>query len=98
MPAKSSKSLFSQHYLTHRLLEHEEWSDLKATEAYQTAVSLYHSKQEVLPQLNEAQTEQEFIQPMLEQVLGFDTAYSVQTAVAEQSRQQLLDAVLAQAV
>ena len=94
MPAKTSKSLFSQHYLTHRLPEHDEWHDHEAANAYQTAVSLYHTQQDILPQLNEAQTEQEFIQPMLEQVLGFDTAYSVQTTVHAQNRVQRPDYAL----
>lgn len=62
--------MFSEHYLTRRLPQHDEWRDTNAAAAYQTAVSLYRAKADVLPTYNEAQTEQEFIQPMLEQVLG----------------------------
>jgi len=94
MPAKTSKSLFSDHYLTRRLPQHPEWRDKEAVAALQTAVALYSALADRLPTFNEAQTEQEFIQPMLEQVLGFEGAYSVQTAVRQQGRVQRPDYAL----
>lgn len=94
MPAKTSKSLFSEHYLARRLPQHDEWRDANATAAFQTAVALYRAKADVLPTYNEAQTEQEFIQPLLEEVLGFDDAYTVQTTARRQGRVQRPDYAL----
>ncbi|VAW35939.1 Possible restriction /modification enzyme [hydrothermal vent metagenome] len=93
MGQKVHKSLFSNHFLTHRLPEHDEWHE-DATPALAAMQALFQQKKNVLPTLNEAQTEQEFIQPILETVLGFDGAYSVQTAVHQHGRIQRPDYAL----
>jgi type I restriction-modification system DNA methylase subunit len=77
-----AKSLFSEHYLRHRLPDHPEWGDdvggpLAALRA------LYQGKRGILPNLNEAQTEAEFIRPALE-ILGF--AYIPQASVRRAGR------------
>ncbi len=66
---KSSKPLFSQHYLERRLPNSSEWNQ-EVLEPLQRLRTLYTRKQPLLPTLNEAQTEAEFIQPVLE-ILGF---------------------------
>ena len=93
MSKVTNKSLFSQHYLTHRLGDHDEWHE-DSTAALNTLRDIYQQKKAVLPALNEAQTEQEFIQPVLETVLGFDEAYTVQTAVRTHGRIQRPDYTL----
>lgn len=93
MSQKVNKSLFLLHYLTHRLSDHDEWR-ADAAPALATMQALYQQKKDVLPTFNEAQTEQEFIQRILETVLGFDGAYSVQTAVHQHGRIQRPDYAL----
>ncbi len=93
MRRRIHKSLFSQHYLTHRLGEHDEWHEESAA-ALNALRDMYQQKRELLPSLDEAQTEQEFIQPILETVLAFEGAYSVQTAVHTHGRIQRPDYTL----
>ena len=65
----TNKPLFSQHYLDYRIQELPEWQlDIKAE--FAALKNLYLSKKPILATLNEAQTEDIFIQPALE-ILGF---------------------------
>ncbi|GCE59993.1 Eco57I restriction-modification methylase domain-containing protein [Microcystis aeruginosa] len=64
-----NKPLFSQHYLEHRLPDSGEWQE-DVSVAFSCLESLYQQKKAILPTLNEAQTEAELIQPILE-ILGF---------------------------
>jgi len=64
-----NKPLFSQHYLEHRLPDSGEWQE-DVSVAFCRLESLYQQKKAILPTLNEAQTEAELIQPILE-ILGF---------------------------
>lgn len=66
---KPSKPLFSEYYLTRRLPLCPEWGEDIAAPLVELQ-QLYQNKQAILPTLNEAQTESEFIQPTLE-ILGF---------------------------
>lgn len=66
---KPSKPLFSGYYLTRRLPESSEWNE-SVTQPLLELQQLYRNKQTILPTLNEAQTESELIQPVLE-LLGF---------------------------
>ncbi len=86
----TSKSLFSRHYLTRRLPEHAEWAE-DLTASYERLRELYAAKREVLPTLNEAQTEDEFIKPVLE-LLGF--TYIAQSATHRGGRVQRPDYAL----
>ena len=64
-----NKPLFSQHYLKYRLQECPEWHlDIKLD--FEQLKNLYLSKKAILPTLNEAQTEDVFIKPVLN-ILGF---------------------------
>lgn len=75
--AHHSKSLFSDHFLTHRFPEMDVWHiDLSAERA--AVIDLLTANQDMLPTYSEAQLEQAFIQPLLD-LLGY--AYQVQTAV-----------------
>lgn len=69
MPRPQNRSLFSQHFLENRLASMQEWKTDVAT-PLKELTSLYETKKETLPNLNEAQTEQEFIRPVLD-LLGF---------------------------
>ncbi|MFM6203539.1 MAG: hypothetical protein ACKPE1_31155 [Dolichospermum sp.] len=62
---KLNKPLFSQHYLTYRIQELPEWQ-LDITSDFEKFKNLYLSKKAILPTLNESQTEEEFIKPVLE--------------------------------
>lgn len=64
-----NKPLFSQHYLEHRLPDSGEWQE-DVSVVFCRLESLYQQKKAILPTLNEAQTEAELIQPILE-ILGF---------------------------
>ena len=81
-PRGGAKPLFSDHYLRHRLPEHREWGD-DVGEPLAAMRALYEEKQGILPNLNEAQTEAEFIRPALD-ILGF--AYIPQTSVRRAGR------------
>lgn len=70
-----NRSLFSDYFLSERLDQKKEWKeDISAP--FQRILQIYYEKKEALPSYNEAQTEKEFIQPILEEVLGFQ--YDVQ--------------------
>ncbi len=89
-PRSSSKSLFSQHYLEHRIQEHPEWAE-DVVEPFEHLRALYEAKRDILPSLNEAQTESEFIRPVLD-ILGF--AYIPQTPTRRAGRIQRPDYAL----
>ena len=74
---KLNKPLFSQHFLDHRLQECPEWQ-IDAAPKFETLQNLYSSKRDLLPTLNEAQTEELFIKPILE-ILGFSYIPQVKT-------------------
>ncbi|MGQ9584128.1 MAG: Eco57I restriction-modification methylase domain-containing protein [Anaerolineae bacterium] len=89
-PETTAKSLFSQHYLQHRIQEHPEWQE-DVSEPLARLQALYDQKKSLLPTLNEAQTESEFIRPILE-ALGF--AYIPQTQARITGRVQRPDYTL----
>ena len=93
MPSKTSKSLFSEHYLTHRLADHREWRE-DAGAALAACHQLYMAKKALLSRYNEDQTEEEFILPLLRNVLGFEGAYTVEASVRRQGRTQRPDYTL----
>ncbi|OBQ08885.1 MAG: restriction endonuclease [Anabaena sp. LE011-02] len=72
-----NKPLFSQHYLKYRLQECLEWQ-LDINSDFEKLNKLYLSKKAILPTLNEAQTEDVFIKPVLE-ILGFKNIPQVVT-------------------
>ena len=73
-----NRGLFSDHFLQARLPEWKEWKvDTELITFHKSLQSLYDSKKLILPHLNEAQTELEFVQPILE-LLGYDNSYIVQ--------------------
>ncbi|MBI3538398.1 MAG: restriction endonuclease, partial [Chloroflexi bacterium] len=69
MPRPQNRSLFSQHYLDNRLPATDAWKT-DVSDTFTKFLALYQDKKEILPNLNEAQTEQEFIRPVLD-LLGF---------------------------
>ncbi len=78
--------LFSDHFLHARLLQWEEWQIGTELNTFrQQLLSLYASKKDILPNLNEAQTEDEFIKPVLD-LLGYSNSYIVQ-APAKKGKQ-----------
>ncbi len=74
---KTNKPLFSQHYLDHRIQECSEWQ-LDVVGKFEILKKLYLSKKDLLPKLSEAQTEAEFIRPVLD-ILGFSNIPQVTT-------------------
>ncbi len=76
-----NQSLFSDYYLQHRLLEQAEWAEDIST-PWKRLKTIYQGQRHVLSGLNEAQTDDSFIRPVLEEVLGF--AYIPQTAFKRQ--------------
>ena len=73
-----NRGLFSEHLLTTRLPEWRDWqADSELAEFRRRLASLYESTRAVLPLANEAQTEKEFIQPVLD-LLGYTGSYIVQ--------------------
>lgn len=72
-----NKPLFSQHYLDYRIQETPEWQ-IDITANFETLKNLYLSKKAILPTLNESQTEDVFIKPVLE-LLGFKNIPQVVT-------------------
>ncbi|MEW5719912.1 MAG: restriction endonuclease, partial [Chloroflexota bacterium] len=90
MPRIQSRSLFSQHFLTRRLPTLDEWQT-DAAPVLRDVRALYERKKNTLPNLNEAQTEQEFIRPILD-LLGF--AYVPQTAFKRAGKVQRPDYTL----
>jgi type I restriction-modification system DNA methylase subunit len=73
-----NRGLFSDHFLQARLPEWKEWKiDTELVAFHESLRSLYDSKKPILPHLNEAQTELEFVQPVLD-LLGYADSYIVQ--------------------
>jgi len=73
-----NQGLFSDHYLKARLPQLKVWETGKELAAFsQALVSLYNSRKTTLPNMNEAQTEDEFIKPVLD-ILGYAGSYIVQ--------------------
>ena len=64
-----NKPLFYSHYLEYRLMDSPEWN-LDPRSTFDALQQLYQTKKALLPNLNEAQTEEEFIKPVLT-LLGF---------------------------
>lgn len=83
-----NRSLFSDYYLSERLGDYEKWDD-DLSEPFQKTLELYEQKKAALADMNESQTEQEFIQPVLSDVLGF--AFDVQHSVKRQGRVNISD-------
>ncbi len=72
--------LFSDHFLQARLPEWKEWqADAELATFRKGLLSLYDSKKLLLSHMNEAQTEEEFVQPILN-LLGYSSSYVVQPA------------------
>lgn len=90
---KTSKSLFSRHYLTRRLPDHPEWREDPGP-ALAALRQLYAAQKDRLPLYNEDQTEEEFILPILRDVLGFAGAYTVEATARQQGRVQRPDYAL----
>jgi hypothetical protein len=78
-----NRSLFSDYYLAARLADHPQWQE-DISDAYQAARELYLGKRAVLEGMNESQTEEDFIRPLLREVLGF--AFDVQTPASRQGK------------
>jgi Alw26I/Eco31I/Esp3I family type II restriction m6 adenine DNA methyltransferase len=75
--------MFSDHFLKARLPERQEWQlGTELVDFRAKLQSLYESKKPILPTLNEAQTENEFIQPLLD-LLGYSKTYAVQVPTKE---------------
>jgi Alw26I/Eco31I/Esp3I family type II restriction m6 adenine DNA methyltransferase len=73
-----NRGLFSDHFLQARLPEWKEWEvDAELVPFRNGLLSLYQSKKSILPYLNEAQTEEEFVKPVLN-LLGYIDSYIVQ--------------------
>jgi hypothetical protein len=87
---KPNKPLFSQHYLRFRIQELPEWQ-LDITSEFEQLNKLYVAKKAILPTLNESQTEEEFIKPVLE-ILGFK--YITQVITRGKGRSQRPDYAL----
>ena len=77
-PWFQNRGLFSDHFLQARLPEWKEWKVEADLIPFQKSLqSLHDSKKPILPYLNEAQTELEFVQPVLD-LLGYANSYIVQ--------------------
>jgi len=63
-----NRNLFSDHFLRELLPDNESWAvdEDKVRLAMQATLNLYAPRKEELPDLNEAQLEQEFVRPLLE--------------------------------
>jgi type I restriction-modification system DNA methylase subunit len=85
-----NKPLFSSHYLEHRLVDSAEWN-LDARPTFEALQQLYQRKKALLSSLNEAQTEEEFIKPVLE-ILGF--SYIAQVVTKTKGRAERPDYAL----
>ncbi len=73
-----NRGLFSDHFLQARLPEWKECKvDGELVSFRKSLLSLYDSKKPILPYLNEAQTELEFVQPVLD-LLGYTNSYIIQ--------------------
>ncbi|MBD2134349.1 Eco57I restriction-modification methylase domain-containing protein [Sphaerospermopsis sp. FACHB-1094] len=87
---KPNKPLFSQHYLRFRIQQLPEWQ-LDITSEFEQLNKIYLAKKAILPTLNESQTEEEFIKPVLE-ILGFK--YITQVVTRGKGRSQRPDYAL----
>lgn len=76
--AVHDNGLFSEHFLSERLPDWDEFSSLEVANLYGELSSLWQQEGDSLPGRNEAQTEARFIQPVL-RALGFH--YTVQAGV-----------------
>lgn len=65
-----NRNLFSDDYLALRVPEHPEWHE-EVGAAWSRALELYELHGAVLPKVSEAQTETDWIQPILTDVLGW---------------------------
>ncbi len=75
-----NRGLFSDHFLKARLPQWKEWEiDVELPSFRKEFLSLYESKKTILSGLNEAQTEDEFIKPVLD-LLGYANSYIVQAS------------------
>jgi len=73
-----NRGLFSEHFLKARLPRWKDWQiDDELVEFRRRLASLYESTKAILPLANEAQTEKEFVQPVLD-LLGYADSYIVQ--------------------
>jgi hypothetical protein len=63
------KSLFSQHYLQTRLPDHPEWAEDPAP-VFETVRALWERACALGASWNEAQTEEEFVRPVLDALVG----------------------------
>ena len=73
-----NRGLFSDHFLQSRLPQWGYWQVGEELSTFrQGLLSLYEQKKIKLPTLNEAQTEDEFIKPVLD-LLGYANSYMVQ--------------------
>jgi hypothetical protein len=78
----NNKSLFSEHYLTHRLPEYSDYRDDSAALAARDRLrAIYADKQASLITANEAQTEEDFIKPALD-ILGWKMIVQAKSRVA----------------
>jgi hypothetical protein len=64
-----NRLLFSDYYLEERLTDHTEWK-VDVSKPFQRALEVYQKTKAALPGMNEGQTEKEFVQPILSEVLG----------------------------
>lgn len=90
MSNSPTRSLFSQHFLDKRLPDETDWQ-VDVDSIFAGLAELYQDKKDFLPTLNEAQTEQEFIRPVLD-ALGF--AYIPQTSFKKAGQVQRPDYAL----
>ncbi len=74
-----NRGLFSDHFLKSRLPEAEEWQLGNELSSFKKKLQAkYEATKDILPYANEAQTEKEFIQPVLD-LLDYTDSYIVQT-------------------
>ena len=75
-----NRGLFSDHFLQERLPGWKEWDvDEELEHFHSDILAQYEAKKQFLPSLNEAQTEEEFIKPVLD-LLGYANSYIVQAS------------------
>lgn len=81
-----NRGLFSDHFLKARLPQWKEWGIGGELATFRRGIlSLYESKKSILPELNEAQTEQEFVQPLLD-LLGYTYMVQAPTKLGQQAK------------
>lgn len=79
-----NQGLFSDHFITERLHQWKEWGDLDAASYRKKILALFELKKDILPQLKEAQTEQELIQPIFD-ILGYSYIVQAPTKTGKKS-------------